>query len=243
MANKDILPRLNAFWRDPLIILLTGMLSLLSVILSMISKKGRGQDWCSRNWSRLIFRISRVKLKATGIEKLSPGRGYVFFCNHISMFDIWAALAYIPFRIRFVAKVSLFQIPFLGWHMRRIGYIPVDHRSLRKVLKSYEDAAELIRSGISIVIYPEGSRTDDGIISEFKRGAFKLPSHARAPIVPVTIIGSHLRLKRGSILIHPGPMEMIVHDPISWETYREWSLEELARKTREIILSAYRLEP
>lgn len=243
MLKKEILPRLNALWRDPVMILFTGIMSVLSVVFSLIDKSGKGQDWCSRSWSRALFRIAGVRLTASGLEKLEQGRGYVFISNHISIFDICAILAYVPFKFRFVAKLSLFRIPFLGWHMKRIGYIPVDYRSPRKVLKSYEKAAEQIKNGVSIVIYPEGGRTDDGVMSEFKRGAFMLPRHARAPIVPVTVIGSHLRLKRGSILVRPGKMEMVLHDPIPWETYREWPLEELVRKTRDIVLSVYRLEP
>ncbi len=243
MFKKEILPGINALWRGPIIILLTGFFSLLSVFFSFSDGSGKGQDWCGRNWSRLVLWLSRVKLTAGGLEKLKPGRGYVFVSNHMSICDIWAILAYVPFQFRFVAKVSLFRVPFLGWHMKRIGYIPVDNRNPRKVLKAYAKAAEKIRNGVSIIIYPEGGRTNDGKIAEFKRGAFVLPRHARAPIVPTTIIGSHHRLRRGSVIIHPGPIEMIVHEPIPWETYRHWSLEELTHRTRNIILSVYRVEP
>ena len=243
MFKKEILPRINALWRDPLIILLTGLFSLFSVFFSFSDKSGKGQDWCGRDWSRLVFWITRVKLKASGLEKLDPGTGYVFISNHLSIYDIWAILAYVPFHFRFVAKMSLFKVPFLGWHMKRIGYIPVDNRNPRKVLKSYEQAAEKIRNGVSIILYPEGGRSHDGKIADFKRGAFVLPRHAKAPIVPVTIIGSHLRLRTGSFILRPGPMEMILHDPIPWKTYSQWSLQELTHKTRAIILSVYRTEP
>lgn len=243
MFKEKILPRINALWRDPIIILLTGLFSLLSVFFSFSDRSGKGQDWCSRNWSRLLFWLSRIKLTSSGLEKLESGRGYVFVSNHMSICDIWAILAYIPFKFRFVAKISLFRVPFLGWHMKRIGYIPVDNRNPRKVLKAYAKAGEKIKNGVSMIIYPEGGRTVEGKIAEFKRGAFMLPRHAKAPIVPVTIIGSHLRLRRGSVIIHPGPMEMIVHEPIHWETYRQWSLEELTHKTRNVILSVYRMEP
>lgn len=243
MFKKEMLPRINALWRDPIIILFTGLMSLLSVCCSFVDGSGKSQHWCARNWSRLIFWVSRVHLAVKGLDKLEPGKGYVFVSNHISIFDIWAFLAHIPFQFRFAAKISLFRIPFLGWHMRRIGYIPVDHRNPRRTLQSYAKVAERIENGISVAIFPEGSRTTDGVVSEFKRGAFMLPRHAKAPIVPVTIIGSHLRLKRGRILIYPGPMEMVVHDPITWEEYREWNLAELAARTRDIVLSVYRLEP
>ena len=243
MNGKEILHRINSIWRDPLIILFTGVMCSISILFSVIDGSGKGQQWCGRKWSRFIFQVSRVELNVRGLDHLETGVGYIFAANHSSIFDIWAVLAEIPSQMRFVAKISLFRVPFLGWHMRRNGYIPVDNSTPRKVLKSYKNAAEKIKGGISIVIFPEGGRAEDGVIRKFKRGAFVLPRSAKAPIVPVTIIGSHLRLRSGSLLIHPGPMEMIVHKPIPWEAYSQWSLDEIAEKTRNIILSSYRMEP
>lgn len=162
--------------------------------------------------------------------------------NHLSMFDHWAFLHYLPFQFRFAAKASLFRIPFLGWHLKRSGNIPVTLRNPRRTLRHYADVAERIRSGISYVIYPEGMRTLDGVTVSFKRGAFLLPKQAEAPIVPVTLIGAHKRLQRGSIIIHPGTMGMVVHQPIEFEEYKDLPLEEVAERVRTTILERYQLE-
>ena len=125
----------------------------------------------------------------------------------------------------------------------RSGNLPVFFTNPRETLRAYKKVEEKIRSGISFTIYPEGERTFDGVTLPFKRGAFLLAKHAEAPIVPVTIIGAHLRLKRSSMIIKPGKMEFLVHAPIEFEEYSKWELEELAQKTRNIILEGYRLEP
>jgi 1-acyl-sn-glycerol-3-phosphate acyltransferase len=238
---SDLLPKINAFWRVPVIILMTGFLSSLSVFFSVLDGTGRLQHWCARQWAAFIFFVSRVRVTVQGLENLQEGRGYVFAANHLSMFDHWAFLYHIPFQFRFIAKSSLFKIPFLGWHLRRSGNVPVHFENPRRTLRSYEALPEKIRAGMSFVIYPEGMRTWDGITVEFKRGAFLLPKQAEAPIVPVTLIRAHLRLKRGSMVIRPGNMSMIVHKPIEYEEYKDCDLKELAAYTRNIILERYHL--
>lgn len=242
MGKGEFLPVLNSIWRVPVIVLMTGFLSTVSVAFSLVDHSGRLQHWCARQWAAFIFLVSRVHVDVEGLERLEPGRGYVFMANHLSMFDHWAFLHYLPFQFRFAAKASLFRIPFLGWHLKRSGNIPVVSRNPRQTIRSYRDVARRIREGLSFVIYPEGMRTLDGVTVQFKRGAFLLPKHAEAPIVPVTIVGAHRRLRRGSVIIHPGRMAMIVHPPIEFSDYRECRLEDLAERVRKTILERYELE-
>jgi 1-acyl-sn-glycerol-3-phosphate acyltransferase len=243
MGKTDILPVLNSFWRVPVILAMTALLSMLSVFFSLIDGTGRLQHWCAHNWANFIFFVSRMRTRVEGLENIEPGCGYVFVANHLSMFDHWLFLKYLPIQFRFAAKSSLFKIPFLGWHLRRSGNLPVIFTNHRETLRAYKRVEEKIRSGVSFVIYPEGERTFDGVTLPFKRGAYMLARHAEAPIIPVTIIGAHLRLKRGSMVIRPGKMEFIVHPPIEYEEYKNWQLDELADKTRSIILERYRIEP
>ena len=239
MRKGELLPVLNSLWRVPLIVLMTGILSTLSVASSLVDHSGRLQHWCARQWAAFIFFVARVRVDVEGLEHLDRARGYVFMANHLSMFDHWAFLHYLPFQFRFAAKASLFRIPFLGWHLKRSGNIPVLSRNPRQTIRSYQQVAERIRQGLSFVIYPEGMRTLDGVTVSFKRGAFLLPKHAQAPIVPVTIIGAHRRLQRGSVIIHPGRMAMIVHPPIEYSSYKDCRLEDLAEQVRRTILERY----
>ncbi len=238
-----ILPKLNAFWRVPLILLATAVLATVSVLASLVDGTGRWQHACARAWGRFIFWVSRVRVKTTGLEDLDTSRGYVFMANHLSMFDHWAFLAVVPVQFRFVAKASLFRIPFLGWHLRRAGNIPVDRHSPRQALRDFQAIGEKIRQGLSVVIYPEGERTFGERMSPFKRGPFLLARSARAPILPVTLIGAHRRLERGSAILYPGEMEMIFHPPLEYDDYRRDSLQAVSDRVREIIAGAYRQVP
>ncbi len=233
----------NSAWRVPLILLATAVLATWSVVCSLFDETGRLQHRCAQWWARFIFWVSRVRLDVKGLEKLDPDRGYVFMANHLSMFDHWAFLARLPFQFRFAAKASLFKIPFLGWHLRRAGNIPVDRHHPRRTLRDFESISQKVRSGISLVIYPEGGRTWGEALAPFKRGPFLLALSARAPIVPVTIIGAHRRLARGSINLHPGRMELIIHAPVEFECYKDLDLNQISDRIRTIIEGSYRQVP
>ena len=236
-----ILPRVNSVWRVPLILLATAKLATISVFFSFFDSSGRLQHTCARAWASFIFRVSRVRLHIQGVENIRPDRGYVFVANHLSMFDHWAFLTGLPLQFRFVAKESLFGIPFLGWHLKRAGNIPVSRSHHRRTVRSFRSAEGHISAGISYVIYPEGGRTW-GKMLPFKKGSFLLPLHAKAPIVPVTILDAHKRLARGSALIVPGEMGMIIHEPIEPEDYRDQDLGSLARRVEDIVAGSYREE-
>lgn len=236
-----MLPWINSLWRVPLILLGTGLLATISVVSSLWDSSGRAQHACARAWGRFIIFVSRVRVDVSGLEHIDPGRGYVFTANHLSMFDHWALLAKLPCQFRFVSKESLFRIPFLGWHLKRAGSIAVDRSNHRRTVRSFQQAAEQIKRGVSFVIYPEGARTWGDMLA-FKRGSFLLPVHARAPIVPVTINGAHKLLARGSPLIRPGSMGLVIHSPLEVDACSRMSLDDLAQHVRNIVASAYRKE-
>jgi len=235
-----VLAKINVIWRVPLVVLLTIVMGTVSVCCSLFDGTGRLQHACAVAWSRMILLITRARVHVIGLQKLDPGRGYIFTANHLSMFDIWVFLAYLPFQFRFVAKESLFRWPFLGWHLKRAGNISIDRRNPRQALHSYEAASKKINSGISMVIFPEGMRTWGDTVAPFKRGSFLLAQKAGAPIVPVTLIGSHRLLARGSVMVRPGTIEVRIHDPIEYDEYRNLDLQTLAESVRQTILKTYR---
>lgn len=233
------LVKINAVWRVPLVLLWTAVMATLSVAFSVVDPTGGRQHWCAHTWSRFIFFVSRVKVEIQGLEGLDRHRGYVFAANHLSIFDHWAFLAHLPFQFGFVAKASLFRLPFLGWHLHRSGYIAIGRHNHRETLRVFRSAAKRIRAGMSYVIYPEGARTWGEAVGPFKRGSLLLARYAKAPIVPVTFIGAHRRLLRGSVLISPGTMQMIIHSPIEFEEYKDFDPKTLAATVREKILESY----
>jgi 1-acyl-sn-glycerol-3-phosphate acyltransferase len=230
----------NVLWRIPLIVVLTIFMASISLACSIFDGTGKMQHACARTWSRMILGVARAKVKLMGLELLEPRGPYVFVSNHLSMFDIWVLLAYLPFQFRFVAKASLFKWPFLGWHLRRSGNIPIVRESRSQALQFLDAGSEKIRSGISIVVFPEGSRTWGETVGPFKRGSFALAQRAGVPIVPVTIIGSHRLLPRGSAMITPGTIEVRIHPPIAYDDYKDLDLGSLSESVRQKILSSYR---
>ena len=135
--------------------------------------------------------------------------------NHRSAFDIFALLGYIPIQFRWTAKAELFRLPFMGWAMSRIGYIPIERDSPKKAYRSMLQAAEKVKRGMSIMIFPEGTRSPDGQLQAFKKGALLIALKSQAHILPIAIRGTEKILRKGDWRIHPGDVEMIIDSPVA----------------------------
>lgn len=200
---------------DPLIILATIILGSINLVASLFETDGRRQIAIAQFWSRLIIRIAGVRLTITGLEHIDPQGSYVFASNHLSYMDTPVVLGHIPVQFRFLAKKGLFKIPFLGYHLQRAGHIAVPREDPRAAIKTMSLAAETIQQrGISILIFPEGGRTRDGRMHEFKDGASYIAIKAGVPVVPIGLIGTRAVLPMGSLNIRPGAVEMHVGQPI-----------------------------
>lgn len=179
-------------------------------------------SFVSRVWPMLMARLwGRVNLWAAGVKVIVNGREnidsrgpYILASNHQSWFDIFAALSDIPIYFSWLAKEELFRIPVLGRAMYSAGYIPIDRSDHRKALLSMNRAAEAVRNGTSIFIFPEGTRSPDGVMMEFKKGGFVLAAKSQQPIVPISISGSYRILPKNSKTIHPGPIRITIGKPI-----------------------------
>ena len=167
-----------------------------------------------QHWAHAIFTVCGIDVRTTGLEKITDPRGIVYLANHASMFDIWALMGWLPGQLRFIGKKEVGYIPVLGWLWKYSGNIPIDRKTPKKYMRSLEIAHRSIRDGNCIVMYPEGTRTADGRLQEFKRGPFSLAMKSGATVVPVTINGSFRLLRKGSLKISPGTIDLVVHDPI-----------------------------
>ncbi len=159
-------------------------------------------------WGRFGLFLAGVRLDIRNVDKIPEGQSLIFMGNHQSNFDILALYVALPHHFSWIAKEELFKIPFFGFAMRRAGYIPLDRGDGRRALKSMEEAARKIRNGVSVIVFPEGTRTLDGNLLPFKRGGFLLAARAGVPIVPFTINGTSrinpaktLKLKKGNVSI------------------------------------------
>jgi len=205
---------LISLFRAFVIICITIPFSLLATVGSLVQKNLRIFYWVTRTWPRMALRVCNVSLTVRGTEHLQKDAAYVFVANHASMFDILAVLAGIPGRVNLILKKELTRVPLWGWGLLVSPYIVIDRSNARKAMQSLEQAEQRIRNGASVLLFPEGTRTRDGKMRPFKRGAFSLAARSGAPIVPVTINGSFRILPKGSFRINAGYIELVIHPPI-----------------------------
>jgi 1-acyl-sn-glycerol-3-phosphate acyltransferase len=220
----------------PLILLYTAIMGTLSVVSSIVDAQGRIQHACSRIWARLILWTARVRVRVTGLENIKSDTPYVLCVNHQSHMDIPIILAALPVQFRFAAKKQLFRYPFLGWHLRRSGHVPIDRENPHAAVKSLRDAAETVRRGTSVVIFPEGGTSRDGSIKSFKGGGFMLATKSDAAVVPITIRGSRSVLVPKTYHIRGGLVEVLVGRPVLSQGV---SANELATRIHDEILTTF----
>ena len=180
-------------------------------------------------WARVSMRLSGVKVKVDGLELLKPGKPYIFVANHSSQFDILAIQGSFPWSIRWLAKKELFKIPIFGPALRRSGSIPIDRASGRKAMKSLVEAARRISDGSSVVIFPEGTRSIDGILAPFKVGAVIIAIKAEVEVVPMAIIGSQAILPKGAMIPGGGEIQIKLGAPIATAGMKNNQKQELAQ--------------
>ncbi|HWF07686.1 MAG TPA: lysophospholipid acyltransferase family protein [Bryobacteraceae bacterium] len=198
----------------PAVIILTILMGIISLICSLWDRHGRTQHRLARRWAHVLLAVAFVRAKIDGAGKLDPDGSYVVVSNHSSYMDIPSLYAALPLEVRFFAKKGLFTIPLMGWHLQRAGHLPVVRGDARASLKSMAEGAKLIRERhISVLLFPEGGRTESGL-RPFREGAAYIAIKAGVPIVPVGIVNARRVLPMHSWLLRPGEIEINIGDPI-----------------------------
>jgi 1-acyl-sn-glycerol-3-phosphate acyltransferase len=222
-----------------LIYFYTAVCGTVSLLGSLFDAEGRWQHACTRTWSWLILKTSGIRVRVEGLEHINPRETAIYCVNHQSAMDIPVLYAGLPVQFRFVAKRSLFHLPFMGWHMRRSGHIPVDRDRPHQAMKSMKMAAQEIREGKSVLLFPEGHRSRNGQLLPFKAGSFYIAILAGVPIVPITINGTPYVLKPDTYHVRAGQTEMIVHPAISTQGLNLKDAEKLSEQVKGIIASRF----
>ena len=213
----------------------TVIMGSLSLLLAPFDRTGALQFWCARWWCRLVAWSIFVRIRVHGVEHVRAGQPYVYMANHSSLIDTPALFAYLPYPFRIMAKRELFFVPFMGWHLWTAGHFPIDRRDRRKTVRSLRRVIDGVRGGTSLAVFPEGTRTRDGRLQEFKPGTFKIALRAGVPIVPVTIRGTFRLLPSSTLAPRPGRVEVILGEPIETRDYDERRLPELIKRTKDMI--------
>jgi len=231
MAGQSSDNRVVAFFHTIVIyvwiIFATLLIGTTVILASFLPKTGNFIHHLARVWGRSILWISRVKVDISGLEHIDPSSTAIYMSNHQSNFDIPVYFSALPVQFRWLAKAELFKIPVFGRAMSGAGYIRIDRSNAKSALRSLKSAAESIRSGTSVLIFPEGTRSVDGKLLPFKTGGFYLAIGAGVPIVPLSIQGTRQVMAKGRKLIHVGSVHIEMKPPIETTAYTRKTMEPL----------------
>jgi len=191
----------------------TFLLGSLIIILSPLDPSGNFVHYIGKFWSRLNIYLGFCRVKVRGKEHLDPEKAYIVVSNHQSFFDVCALIGYLPLQLRWVVKAEIRKMPVFGYALQRMGHIYVDRVRGDSIRRSIEKAAQKIKEGTSVVFFPEGTRSEDGKISKFRKGGFILAQESGYPILPITINGSRFVLPKNTLDLMPGKIEIRIHQP------------------------------
>jgi 1-acyl-sn-glycerol-3-phosphate acyltransferase len=204
--------------RAPLIILATAVMGTISLFVAAFDSDGRRQLAVARAWAKMLLVFAGARVKVVGLEKLDPQRSYVVCPNHVSYMDTPVLLANLPLNFRFLAKQELFSIPFIGGHLKRAGNISVPLEDPRAALRVLSAAGKGMKErGLTMLVFPEGGRSESGELEPFKDGAAYLAIKGGVPVVPVAIIGIRDILPMHSHYLRPGRVTLRIGDVIETE--------------------------
>ena len=198
----------------PILLVLTALTAIVTIVMSGICGNHFWGYYPAHIWSRCVCILLMVKVKVKGRENIDPGTSYVFVANHQGAFDIWAIYGYLNHDFKWLMKKELEKIFLVGKACRRAGHIIVDDSSVAGIRSTIEESEKRLKGGMSLVIFPEGSRTFDGKMTPFKRGAFMLAAEYKLPVVPITIDGAFRRMPRTTYNATPGVITLTIHKPI-----------------------------
>jgi 1-acyl-sn-glycerol-3-phosphate acyltransferase len=218
------------------IALVTVPLAVVTIVLGLLDPHGKHVYRINQLWSWLFLRIAGISVKITGVNHVDSNQKYVFMVNHQSNIDIPVLINSLSqFQLRWIAKKELLWVPFFGWAMWASKHITIDRTNPLGALKTLQRAKERIAAGISVVVFPEGTRSRDGKLLRFKKGGFRLAVQTGTAIVPVTINGSGALLPSGAWRLQPGTIEVTLGQPIAVEGYQLGNLRLLSEQVRERI--------
>jgi 1-acyl-sn-glycerol-3-phosphate acyltransferase len=224
---------------DPLIWLYTVVMGTLSLLSSFVDRDGRIQQWFAVTWSKMILKTIGVPLAVRGMEKIDTTRPHMYALNHLSALDIPTVYAALPFHFRIMAKEELFRYPFMGWHMRRSGQVPIERENAIASMRSLNRAAAILKAGQPLVVFPEGGRSASGQVKPFLPGVFYVAIKAGVEVVPMALVGTYELLPMNTFHIKPRPVELLVGDAVPSAGYGPRDMAQLAARVQKAVEDLY----
>jgi 1-acyl-sn-glycerol-3-phosphate acyltransferase len=238
---RTVLAGLRTFIGVPLFFVYTLILALVITVYGAFRPASPVHDKLVKHWSYWFLRIPPVRVEVEGIEKIDPAERYVIVSNHLSQFDIPLLFWVLPLHGRFLSKKELFKIPLVGQAMRTIGIIEIDRTSGTSSRRAINEGVEIAADrGYSLIVFPEGTRSTDGDLLPFKKGAFRIAIDTGLPLVPVVIDGTQFINKPGSKIFRPGTARVVICDPIETsDLTNKDNLNDLVRSTESTMNRVY----
>lgn len=226
----------GALFSDPMVVLATIVFGTAGLAASFFDKTGNSQLRIARSWGRALLAVGGVNVRIEGMQHLDPSASYVFISNHLSYYDTPVILASIPSNFRFLAKKGLFDIPFIGSHLARAGHVPVPRQDPRAAVKTMQLAAQIIQEKqVSLLVFPEGGRSHDGVLQSFKEGGAFIAIRAGVPVVPTVLIGTRQVLPYGGGIVKSGRVTLRILKPIETAGLTLKDRGRLTAQLRELI--------
>jgi 1-acyl-sn-glycerol-3-phosphate acyltransferase len=236
----EFLSKLRSYcFYDPLVFLYTGVLGAISLAASLFERSGKIQHKIERLWARMILSTVGIQVEVSGLENIDITKPHLYIANHLSAMDIPVLYAKLNFPFRIMAKQELFRYPVLGWHLWRSGQIPINSESALASMRSINRAVESLRAGMPLVVFPEGGRSENGLVQPFQRGAFYAAIKAQVEIVPVALIGTFEMLPMNSFHIRPRPVKMVMGSAIATTGYGTRDMEKVAQIAQAAVEGLY----
>ena len=223
----------------PLVALATGFFGCISLVCGLWDKSGSQQHAIARAWARVLLLISLSPVELIGAEKLRLHAVAVYASNHLSYYDTPMLFAKLPFQFRILAKQPLWKIPFIGWYLNHSGQVPVDQSSARASIASLNRGVNALKSGLPLVIFPEGGRAADGKTHVFLSGCAFMAIKAGVPLVPLTLVGTYELLPIHVYHFSPRPLKIVVGDPIPTAGLTTRDADALTQQLYDTITSTY----
>lgn len=225
--------RLHFAWFALVALLVTIPCSLAQLVSHQFTPTARNFQRWSSLWGRLILRGTGIRVRVTERARLDPEQPYVFVANHQNLLDILALAAGLPHPFGFVAKAELARVPFLGFAIRNSASVFLDRSDPRRSIESLQEAGARIRSGTSVLVFPEGARSYAAALQPLKKGAFAVAVEAGVPLVPVTILGAYRLMNEQTKTSRPGTIHIVVGTPISIEGRRRRDIPEIMERVQQ----------
>ena len=223
----------------PLAIIVSTIIFILIIIMTPIAGESKWGYYPGRVLGRIMCFLALTRIKIVGNENIDPEKSYIFVANHQSMFDIFLVYGYLNAKFKWIMKQEIRKTPLLGKACESMGHIFIDRSSPMRAQKSLEAAKErLLQGNNSIFLFPEGTRSANGKIGRFKRGAFTIARDLHFQIIPVTISGAYNVLPKKGWFITPGKITMTIHQPIDTSNLNEDNLNETIDQIKNIVESA-----